>query len=139
MQNGENDKDKKKSKRVYKDQADKERQKKMEGKDSPFQNALRAAEKAGKKTFNYEGKVYAARTNPPAPKRMSGMEKVESRKPNTDTPTPKMDAPKRVKTQGSEKVLAKDATGNPLYQRRNKSAAKGVAKRLKKRQKQRGY
>ena len=51
-----------KSRRVFKDAADKARQKRLEGKNTPFQKALRAAEAAGKATFDFEGKPYAART-----------------------------------------------------------------------------
>lgn len=135
--NGDKDKDKKKKGRVYKDAKDKAKQKKMEGKDTPFQNALAQAERSGKSSFMYEGKRYAA--DPNKVKSNKPMEKVKSKAPDTSTKAPDMPTPKRVPTKGSEKVLAKDVTGKPAYLKRNKSSERGIAKRLKKRRKQRGY
>lgn len=68
---------KKLSGRVYKDGADQALQKRMEGKDTPFQRALRAAEAAGERTFVYNGKLYAARSFggavPQTPKKAQGI------------------------------------------------------------------
>ena len=51
-----------KSKRVFKNAADKARQKRLEGANTPFQKRLRLAESVGENPFDFEGKSYAART-----------------------------------------------------------------------------
>jgi len=135
--NGDPDKDKKKKGRVYKDAKDKALQKKMEGKDTPFQNALAQAERSGKSSFMWNGKRYAA--DPSKVKSNKPMKKATPKAPDTSIKALDMPAPKRVPTKGSEKVLAKDVTGKPAYLKRNKSSAKSITKRLKKRRKQRGY
>jgi hypothetical protein len=56
-----------KSKRVFKNAADKARQNRMEGKNTPFQIALRGAESSGLKEFEYEGKMYAANSEATPP------------------------------------------------------------------------
>ena len=55
------------SKRVFKDAADKARQKRLEGKDTPFQRRLRLAESRGENPFPFKGKSFAARTTVTAP------------------------------------------------------------------------
>lgn len=53
---------KKGSKRVHKNKADENRQKKNEGSNSAFQKRLRQAESNGEASFMWEGKKIAART-----------------------------------------------------------------------------
>ena len=57
-------KPKKGSKRVFKDSADKKNQESLEGKKTPFQNALRDAESSGKKTFKFKDKDGNVITDP---------------------------------------------------------------------------
>ena len=129
------DKDKKKKKRVYKNEADRKRQARLEGSDSEFQKTLAKVERAGGGTFMWEGKPIAA-----ADKSTPKLDKVKSKSPSkTESKSPNI-TPKKVAVKGkSEKVLAKDITGKPKYMQRNESTARKVARRLKKRQKRRGY
>lgn len=128
-----NDKDKKK--RVYKNEADRKRQARLEGSDSEFQKTLAKTERAGGGTFMWEGRPIAA-----ADKSTPKLDKIQSKSPSkTESRSPSV-TPKKVALKGkSEKILAKDITGKPKYLKRNESVARKVAKRLKKRQKRKGY
>ncbi len=56
-----------KTKRVFKNAADKARQKRLDGADTEFQNALRYNEARNQTPFNFKGLSYAARTLPAPP------------------------------------------------------------------------
>lgn len=120
------------SDRHYKDAADQSRQQKMEGKDTPFQKALRNAEGKNKKVFHWNDKTKTSSDTPfegSRPIATKSTADTPARKPQPEKKVVIPEAKAEVKGQPGAKIPVKANTITPkVKQNQHGQRSHGVVK-----------